>query len=386
MINDKVMNNNQIIIFGDICPDNDYRHLFNVKKNAAFSNDIANDISHSALVIGNLECPATDSKVPITKCGPSLRANMNDVKKLKNIGFDILSLANNHILDYGVKGLEDTLQVCKENGIKIVGAGRNCEDAGVPIIYEIKNQKIGIVSFAEAEFNLARTYDAGANHFDPYESFDVIGEVKKACDYVIVLYHGGIEYYKYPSPLLQKKCRRMAKAGADLILCQHSHCIGTMEEYNGSTIVYGQGNSIFGYRHEDMTWNEGLLVKVDLTKDYEVQFKLLKATPNGIEYADKKSSALKMQQMKEDSQMLNDTAWVNAQWSDFVDTQKALDLSLLYGKNRVFNKLNRILRNKMIDMFYTKKTKMITMNLLRCESHHEVVQTILENDVFGYKQ
>ena len=376
------MNNNQILIFGDICPDNDYRQLFDSKKNLAFSDEIVDDISNAKLVIGNLECPATNNKKPIMKCGPCLRAETSDVMKLKDIGFDVLSLANNHILDYGEKGVEDTLNICKENEIKVVGVGKNCIDAAVPLVCELENKKVGLISFAEAEFNLARTDAPGANHFDPYQSFDIIEELKRECDYVIVLYHGGIEYYKYPSPLLQKKCRRMAMAGADLILCQHSHCIGTTEEYKKSTIVYGQGNSVFGYREGNDIWNEGLLITVNLEEDNKVEFKLLKATTIGIEYAGKEESDLCIQQMKETSEKLNDVEWISAQWSKFVDTQKALDLSLLYGWNRVINKLNRMMNNKLIDLFYSKKKKRITMNLLRCEAHHEVVQTIMENEIF----
>lgn len=380
------MSNNQIMIFGDICPDNNYRQLFDSKKNVAFSDAIAHDISNANLVVGNLECPATDHKKPIVKCGPSLRAETSDVMKLKDIGFHVLSLANNHILDYGEKGVEDTLQVCADSGMKFVGAGKNCIDAAEPLVCEMDDIKVGIVSFAEAEFNLARPSAPGANHFDPYLSLETIEELKKECDYVIVLYHGGIEYYKYPSPLLQKKCRSMARAGADLVLCQHSHCIGTMEQYQGATIVYGQGNSIFGYRHGNDSWNEGLLVEVDFAKEEKVQFKLLKATPNGVEYAHKEESDSRIQQMKKDSEKLDDAEWISEKWSEFVDTQKALDMPLLYGWNRVFNKLNRIMNNRLIDFIYSRRKKMITMNLLRCEAHHEVVQTILENEVFGNRE
>ena len=168
------MSNNQIMIFGDICPDNNYRKLFDSNKNAAFSDEIANDISNAKLVIGNLECPATNNKKPIIKCGPSLRAETNDVNKLKEIGFHVLSLANNHILDYGEKGVEDTLQVCEDSGIKYVGAGKNLEEAARTLVCEIEDKKIGILSFAEAEFNLARPSVPGANHFDPYQSFETI--------------------------------------------------------------------------------------------------------------------------------------------------------------------------------------------------------------------
>ena len=84
-------------------------------------------------------------------------------------------------------------------------------------------------------------------------------------DYLIVLNHGGIEYYKFPSPLLQRKCREMVKCGADFVVCQHSHCIGTAENFLNGTILYGQGNSVFGYKDNSDSWNNGLLVKLTLS-------------------------------------------------------------------------------------------------------------------------
>src|SRR5690606_27860319 len=78
--------------------------------------------------------------------------------------------------------------------------------------------------------------------------------------------HGGIEHYEYPSPRLQRVCRSMVRHGADLVLCQHSHLIGTVEKYRGGEILYGQGNAIYGYRPGNHAWNTGLLVSVNLSR------------------------------------------------------------------------------------------------------------------------
>ena len=81
--------------------------------------------------------------------------------------------------------------------------------------------------------------DEKAPDVDPAEQKD------NKCDYTIVLYHGGKEYYRYPSPNLQRVCRYMIEKGTDLVICQHSHCIGCEENYLSGKIVYGQGNFIF---------------------------------------------------------------------------------------------------------------------------------------------
>lgn len=78
----------------------------------------------------------------------------------------------------------------------------------------------------ENEFSSATMHSAGANPFDVLESFDDVQALKEHCDYVVVLYHGGKEFYRYPSPMLQRYCRKFIEKGASLVLCQHSHCIG----------------------------------------------------------------------------------------------------------------------------------------------------------------
>ena len=85
--------------------------------------------------------------------------------------------------------------------------------------------------------------------------------MKAQCDYAIVLYHGGKEYYRYPSPNLQKTCRKLVEKGADLVICQHSHCIGCEEKYQDGTIVYGQGNFLFDHGDNEY-WNTSLLVQI----------------------------------------------------------------------------------------------------------------------------
>lgn len=371
----------EIFIFGDLCPDNDYRRLFDTSATGAFAPELVAQMRQSALVVGNLECPATAQSHPLTKCGPNLRARPQDIQTLKSCGFGLLSLANNHILDFGHQGVIDTLEHCRSAGIVTVGAGKDAADASRAAIVNIDGKRVGVVSFAEAEFNLATETSPGANHFDPYSSFDDIRGLKARTDYVIVLYHGGIEHYKYPSPLLQKKCRKFAECGADLVLCQHSHCIGTVERHADGTILYGQGNSLFGYRPGNAAWNEGLLVAVE-PDTREITFKLLQAKENGVFLATPEEAARRLDRMREDSAVLNDAGLLQEKWCEFCQSQAALDLPLLYGWGRLANKLNRLLGNRLVNWRYSKRKFMTTMNLLRCEAHHEVIQTILEAKLF----
>lgn len=362
----------KLIICGDICPTNDYRRLFDSPQKI-FGNAL-DLIKSSDYAICNFECPASDSETKILKTGPSLKAEKRDVKMLAEIGFKAFSIANNHILDYGFQGVIDTLNTAKECNVEVFGGGINENEAQKPLIVDFNCKKIGFISFAEHEFNIATTNTPGASLFDPYISLKQISDLQKQCDYVVVLYHGGIEHYIYPSQLLQKKCRTMVDFGADLVLCQHSHCIGTFEEYNNSTIVYGQGNCIFGYREGNDSWNEGLIVELDINENVEIKYHLINATLDGITLVDDDT---RIKRFYNDSKKLSDIDFLQKEFSKFCKKRSYLDMPLFYGKSRVLIKLNRILKGK---LFKPNKRKiMITHNLIRCDAWNEVVQEDLRS-------
>lgn len=371
----------KILLFGDICPTVDYRPLFN--KGVVFSDEILSDIESADLVLGNLECPATNSNRAITKTGPNLKAKPEDLKMLAGIGFDAFSLANNHIMDYGASGVDETIATLNINGLKHFGAGPNINEAGKALVCNVQRKKVGFLSFAEHEFNLASENTSGANYFDVLESFEAIRQIKVEVDYLIVLYHGGIEYYQFPSPVVQKKCRKMIDFGADLVSIQHSHCIGTIERHHNGLIVYGQGNSVFGVR-ENSSWNEGLVISVNL-ESVEIEFKPIIATKHGIDYAEVPTKNRILSELFRRSEKVSDSEWIKKSWINFCQDRKSLTLPQLYGRGKWFNRLNRLLKNKLIDLLYPNSVKMVTLNLLRCEAHHEVMCTILGEEVSDKK-
>lgn len=374
------MSNIKISILGDICPTDDYRALWD--NGAAFS-AVTELIKDSDLAIVNLECPATSENTPVTKCGPCLKAEPRDLAMLEKTGFNVVSLANNHVKDFGEDGVVETLRGCNKHGITYVGAGSNKDEASKARFFAIEGKKICVLSFAEEEFNLATDSGAGANFFDPYTSLEYISECKKRVDYMIVLYHGGIEHYRYPSEELQKKCRAMVRFGADIVLCQHSHCIGTFEEYENGHILYGQGNGVYGVRAGEPAWNEGLLVNVYLGDEVGIAYTHLTATPAGVVKSSDEVSSRRLSRMKEESEKLLDRAFLDKSWLDFCLAQGALDRPLFYAKNRVYIKANRVLKNKLFKALHPKKRMMVTMNFMRCDALREVMTTILENDVYG---
>lgn len=371
-----------IIICGDLCPTKDTQLLFEKQDHNLLFNDILPIFNNSDFILGNLEFVLTDNPIPIEKTGPILHGKTSYINLFQKAGFNALSLANNHIKDCGEEGVKSTISTIDKSNILHFGAGKNLSEAKKPLITVINGVKIAYITFAEQEFNVASENEYGSNYFDPYEDIELIYQTKKEVDFLFVIYHGGIEYYEYPSPLLQKKCRKFIDSGADLVTCQHSHCIGTIEDYKERKIIYGQGNTVFGYREGDNSWNQGLIIKIILSKNgkLDVNFQGITAIQEGgIRLMDDKENQVLQSNLLERSKKVNDPMFIEENWKRFCISKSSLYLPQYLALNRYFIHLNRLLKNSFVSLIYGKKYLRSSHNIIRCEAHNEVLQTILES-------
>ena len=195
----------KILIGADFVPTASNYELFcQANTTALVGVELESILGDADFRIFNLEVPLTDQQSPIDKCGPNLIAPMNTVNGYKALPVDLLTIANNHVMDQGEQGLFSTIDLLDKSDISYVGGGKNLSEAQKPYIINVEGRKIGVYACAEHEFSIAEDKKCGANPFDPLESFDHIQALKEECDFVIVLYHGGKEHYRYPSPNLQK--------------------------------------------------------------------------------------------------------------------------------------------------------------------------------------
>lgn len=260
----------RIIIGADFVPTPENEQYFIDGNMKAVLGDELFDIVKSAdFRVFNLECALTRTEERIKKAGPAIFAAPEAINGYKALGVDVLSIANNHVFDCGYDGFVDTLNALDNAGINRIGGGMTKKEASRGYIAEIDGKKIGVYSACEHEFSWIEDYGVGANGFDALDTLDEIAELKKQCDYLIVLYHGGKEHYAYPSPYLRRVTRKIVEKGADIVLCQHTHIIGAEEDYKGGKIVYGQGNFVFVKTTPEYpkSWFYGLLVAVDITDD-----------------------------------------------------------------------------------------------------------------------
>lgn len=258
----------KIIIGADIVPTVSNRDLFaKGDATAILGDELKAIIDNSDFVVANLETPIYDGNSPILKCGPNLKCATDTAKGLKALGIDLLTLANNHILDHGKEGLKSTFETLDKEGIPYIGAGWDEESARAPFIIELGGKKVGFYTACQHEFSWIQDYGYGANGFVDLDSPAHIAELRQKVDYLIVLYHAGIEEHRYPTVYVQKVCRKMVDMGADLVICQHTHCVCCQEKYKNSTIVYGQGNFIFGDLKAKEEWKTSILVQVELNEN-----------------------------------------------------------------------------------------------------------------------
>lgn len=364
-----------LIIAGDLVPTKSNAGLFAAADIGTLLGDELLAIWNSADIrIINLETPLIDNDYPIDKCGPNLIASTNTVKGLKALNPSLISLANNHILDQGIQGLESTKDVLTAYNIPFNGVGNNLNEASKPYIIEHSGLRIGVYACAEHEFTIATQKTPGANPFDPLESLDHIRQLKASCDYVIVLYHGGKEHYRYPSPYLQKVCRKMVDKGADLVVCQHSHCVGAFEDYYPGTIIYGQGNFIFD-KSESEFWQTSLLLNVKLRNNRMfVEYIPIFKYENGIRLASERQAKQIMDDFNKRSQQILDDGYTEKKYKQFALENINNYLRSFSGMGKWMSRIDRhLLNGALIKKKYNKRKLLVIKNFIECEAHRELI-------------
>ena len=376
-----------ILIGADIVPTkNNIEYFKNGNINKIISNELIGVLDNSSFLIANLEVPLINKENQIKKNGPCLIADELCINGINKIGINLLTLANNHIMDQGEIGLNNTINLLKNNSISYVGVGKNLNMAQKPYIFEFANKKVGIYSCVEHEFSTATDASCGANPFDVYNSFDHIEVLSKKVDYVIVLYHGGKEEYRYPSPELQIRCRKMIQKGADLVICQHSHCIGCEEDYLSGKIIYGQGNFIFDYVENDY-WNTSLLISID--DEFNISYIPIVNNNGYIELANEEKKIEILDEYKKRTLNIKKDKFVQNEFDNLAHELSNSYLKKIHGSLNIFikvlNKLSRgYLLKKILKNSYKLNDCLILSNYINCESHHELLKRVSELKIKEY--
>lgn len=224
-------------------------------------------IKGADLAIANLESPLTKAKVPFMEKQFILKARTSGGKGLKDAGFDVLTLANNHMMDYGAEGLDETLKTLSSVHMAHCGAGENLKEARRPAVVEVNGVKIAVLSYSRTyplEFYASKKRAGTAPAYESYVEED-IRAAAKASDIVVVAFHWGGERVSEPRQYQIDLARLAIDSGAKLVIGHHPHIMQGVETYKGGLILYSLGNFVFGFYGTDTV--EGLLAKAVFEDD-----------------------------------------------------------------------------------------------------------------------
>ena len=362
----------KVIVAGDFCPQERVAQLFEKGDFSTVLGGVQPILSKADYSIVNFECPVTRGagERPIVKHGPNLHCSRKGVEALKWAGFDCVTLANNHFLDYGGEGVGNTIDACAELKISTVGGGRNITEAS-QVLYENIGEKIlAIINCCEHEFSIATAETGGANPLNPIQQYYAIKEAKSKADYVLVVVHGGHEHFQLPSPRMVETYRFFIDAGADAVVNHHQHCFSGYEVYNEKPIFYGLGNFCFDRpSNRSGFWTEGYMVELELNED-KCSFILHPY----LQCADKPSvvmlpSDAYRARIDELNSVISDSQALDAAIEEYYNHATA-QLGFIYEP--IYSKYYNAARIKgVIPSMVGKKKILAALNYTACESHRD---------------
>lgn len=277
----KASNEAELVFTGDIMLSRHIGELMAQKQDYNFPYEkIKNDLASADLVFGNLETPVSSNGQDAGHLY-SFRANPLVLSGLKNTGFKVVSVANNHAFDYGLEAFTDTLANLKNNGIAYTGGGKDLSEAHSGATLEINGVKITFLAYTDLLPQSAAATDnqAGFAYLDETQMVKDIKEAKTKSDLVIVSFHWGQEYQTKSNAHQQKIAAEAVKAGANLIIGHHPHVAQEVSKIDGTTVAYSLGNFIFDQNFSTDTKNALILkVKIKNKKIIQVEPEKIKFT------------------------------------------------------------------------------------------------------------
>jgi poly-gamma-glutamate synthesis protein (capsule biosynthesis protein) len=256
----------EIIIAGDWAPIRDYSDPIRTQPEAVYG-DLLPVLRESDIRMVNLECPLADRGRPAVKSGAVLKGLPAHVAGLTAVPFEIVTLGNNHVFDYGIEAFTDTRNRLLQNGIRFTGAGLSLAEAQKPAIVSLNGVRLGVISFGEGEDLTAATPGApGVLGWEIEWIVEKVQRLRSEVHVVVVVCHGGVEYIPFPPPYLAETLRRIADAGADLIIGHHPHVPQGIVIHKGVPICFSLGNFVFFQPTKLLYRKTGYLVKAGVTE------------------------------------------------------------------------------------------------------------------------
>lgn len=305
-----------------------------------------------------------DKYTELVKSGPRMISKKEFISFLDCLNPTAIGLANNHCLDYNAEALLDTIDILKESGYLIVGAGKNINDAYTPILIDKDDDHIAIMAICENEPGVATCNTPGSAGYNLYRISQNITDLKQRGYLPIIFFHGGNEGNPFPSPEKVELYRHFIDIGAKAVIAMHTHCPQGYEIYNESPIVYSMGNFFFPYIDECNSWYYGYLSQLDIN-DGEVNIEIhpYKFDFNSHKLLKGSEKDYFMKYIRYISSVINDEKKLKELFDSWCVMPELYHLrSLLKYSDEMLQK--------------GPKSVMAMKNVLCCEAHNEFVRNV----------
>jgi poly-gamma-glutamate capsule biosynthesis protein CapA/YwtB (metallophosphatase superfamily)/outer membrane protein assembly factor BamB len=202
-------------------------------------------IREADVAFANLESPITSGG--ISQGAMSLGADPSAAEGLAEAGFDVVSLANNHILDYGGAGLLDTVDTLEKMGILYAGLKQGSEEGLSPVVLDVRGLRLAFLAYNDVGgyYEAAEGELGGPARLDPASAYEDVRRAAGEADLVVVSLHWGAEYLPAPDDSQREIARGLLEVGADLVIGHHPHVMGAVGSYDDGLVAYSLGNFVF---------------------------------------------------------------------------------------------------------------------------------------------
>lgn len=336
---------------------------------------IANICAQHDISIVNFESPVTDSTKGILKDGPCIRNPKNSIEVLKKTGFGLFTLANNHLKDFGSQGIFDTFRALDEQHIAFVGAGRNIVNARTPFVFDQNGTKVGFINICENESSIATDSEPGSCPISEINLFYDLHTLRSKVDYLVVIAHGGREHFQLPTPRMKKLYHYIIDLGADLVVNHHQHCFSGYEMYKGKHIFYGLGNFYFDNpKKRNSPWNKGLLLSVEFGEDINIDIMPFSQCDE-LPVIRMENYGSVEEEIKRLNGIIDDDVKLKQVYEGMIMNVPPLSPMQPYTSHYI----RALYHRGLLPDFISRRKKAEILNIVRCETHRELLIAYLEN-------
>ena len=369
---------------GDFCPQARLEQLFLGGNWKPAFEEVKKLFSENQLSIVDLECPLIEFGDPIPKTGPNVKCLPDTVAILNYLGVEVVATANNHFYDYNKEGMLSTYKALEDNHIQWVGSGLDSENALKPLFIEREGLKFAVINVAENEWSTANSASPGTAPMDPVKVYKQITEARKKVDFIIVIAHGGYEFYNLPSKRIKELYQFFIDVGADAVISHHTHTISGHEVYKGCPIFYGVGNFCYDMPGKvNDPWNFGQLVQLDFTKGKPVNFSYIFIEQNN------EKPGIQLLQDREFKKLQKHVNGLNAIIADDAKLEKEFEnyCKSIGGVYKTWIQpysgkyLASLFKRGYLPPLLGKIKRRLITNLIRTESHRDVLLNVLEEEL-----